>query len=149
MADGLQKKGQIGDRFDVSGQRRPGSGSGLIDHQDLVIESGSVLGVFPAVDADIGADGILALDALPPVPERRTVSGHALSDDGHQAPTRCQALQGLLDVPRAVGAGPLARNPARSRGKRRVHHDDRGNGFGGQNVIELLGVLAEQHGLGK
>lgn len=76
--------------------------------------------------------------------EGRTIGGHALAGNRDESPAVGESPQGLLDVPRAVRGVASALDTARRRRKRRIHDDHGGRRVGGENVIELLRVLAEQ-----
>jgi len=61
-------------------------GVSFVDHQDLVIEAGSIFRVLPAIDPDVGADGVFRLDVPPPGAEGGTIGGHALADNRDESP---------------------------------------------------------------
>jgi hypothetical protein len=83
IAHSFQEGRQLADRIHLAGNHRARRRAGLVDHQQLVVERGAVLGVIAAIDPDVRPDSIFLPDLAPPFFERRLVGGHAVADDGH------------------------------------------------------------------
>jgi hypothetical protein len=149
MANRLQKARKVGDGLHSARERRGLCRTRFIDNQETVVEAGAVLGVLAPGDSDVGAHAVAALDLCPPLAESGAVRPHAVADDSNQASILGKAQQGLLQVPGAVRRLALSLDAAGRRAKRRIKNCQTGYGLSGQDVVQLLGVLAGQRGIGK
>jgi hypothetical protein len=110
-----------------------------VDDDDLVVERGAEAGVLVAVDADVGAHVIAAADFRPPVTKARPIAGHAAAYNGHQASTRLESQEGLLDVAGSEGSA-VSGNSASGGREGWVHYDGVIGLFQGEEIVQPFGI---------
>lgn len=111
----------------------------MINHDDLVVEGRSELGVSASVHADVGTDVITPRDVVPPFPENRPIQSHTTADNGYEAAAGFKTKQRLFNVTRAEVCA-VSLHAAAGRRKRRVHHHGVIQPPRPQQVVQPFGI---------